>query len=370
MEEYIGAALVPLIADYPAIRKALGVKISPRADLHFCIFCDIPRTQMHEWLDTDPKDYPRRNDSEHRRMAFEWRDAPNPTAQENVFKRNGIRYTELLRLPYWDPTRFIVVDPMHNLFLGLIQSHFRGFLGIKAGDGETRADRQHGPQSPDDDDEPAHNGGVSTRAARPSPTPRNPPHTSIPGVTPVNGNRRSRKMPPMLGPSDISEIQHDIKHLVTPTWVTALPHNFGTAKAGTLKADVWKSALHLYLPFTMIRLWGNLPQTDRRKMILDNTMTLLQAVYYASANTMTEAKAKMYTESMLLYLKGLCELFPDKNLLPNHHMALHIEECLMRFGPIRGWWAFPIERLIGAFQHINTNWKFGEPFIRHNMNGE
>ncbi|KIJ41639.1 hypothetical protein M422DRAFT_255257 [Sphaerobolus stellatus SS14] len=41
-------------------------------------------------------------------------------------------------------------------------------------------------------------------------------------------------------------------------------------------------------------------------------------------------------------------------------MALHIEECLMRFGPIRGWWAFPIERLIGAFQHTNTNWKFGE----------
>ena len=30
----------------------------------------------------------------------------------------GYRYTELLNLPYFDPARMLVVDPMHNLFLG------------------------------------------------------------------------------------------------------------------------------------------------------------------------------------------------------------------------------------------------------------
>jgi hypothetical protein len=47
-----------------------------------------------------------------------------------VFTETGIRYSELLRLKYFDPSRFVVVDAMHNLFLGLIQEHFE-ILGMK-----------------------------------------------------------------------------------------------------------------------------------------------------------------------------------------------------------------------------------------------
>jgi hypothetical protein len=42
----------------------------------------------------------------------------------------GIRWSELLRLPYFDLSRCIMVDSMHNLFLGLIKTHFCGVLGI------------------------------------------------------------------------------------------------------------------------------------------------------------------------------------------------------------------------------------------------
>lgn len=35
------------------------------------------------------------------------------------WKKNfGIRYSALIELPYFDPVRFAVIDPMHNLFLG------------------------------------------------------------------------------------------------------------------------------------------------------------------------------------------------------------------------------------------------------------
>lgn len=30
----------------------------------------------------------------------------------------GCRYTVLLQLPYFDPTRMLIIDPMHNIFLG------------------------------------------------------------------------------------------------------------------------------------------------------------------------------------------------------------------------------------------------------------
>jgi hypothetical protein len=43
---------------------------------------------------------------------------------------SGVKWSELLCLPYFDPTRFVVIDAMHNLFLGLINEHFQNILGI------------------------------------------------------------------------------------------------------------------------------------------------------------------------------------------------------------------------------------------------
>ena len=38
--------------------------------------------------------------------------------KEACEKSTGVRYTELLRLSYSKPIRFVAIDPMHNLFLG------------------------------------------------------------------------------------------------------------------------------------------------------------------------------------------------------------------------------------------------------------
>jgi hypothetical protein len=67
---------------------------------------------------------------EHRDAAYTWRDAPNRRVQAKIHKEKGVRWSELMRLPYFDPTWFIVVDGMHNLFLGLIRHHFRIILGM------------------------------------------------------------------------------------------------------------------------------------------------------------------------------------------------------------------------------------------------
>ncbi|KAG5324758.1 hypothetical protein C0989_011767, partial [Termitomyces sp. Mn162] len=43
--------------------------------------------------------------------------------------KSGLRWTELLRLPYYKASTYLVVDVMHNLFLGLIKEHFQNILG-------------------------------------------------------------------------------------------------------------------------------------------------------------------------------------------------------------------------------------------------
>lgn len=59
-----------------------------------------------------------RTAEEHRRLGEEWRQIPLEERDE-WFKTHGTRYTELSRLPYFDPIRCTVVDPMHNLLLGM-----------------------------------------------------------------------------------------------------------------------------------------------------------------------------------------------------------------------------------------------------------
>lgn len=41
-----------------------------------------------------------------------------------IVAETGIRWSESLGLPYVDPARYVVVDAMHNLFMGLTKEHY------------------------------------------------------------------------------------------------------------------------------------------------------------------------------------------------------------------------------------------------------
>jgi len=55
--------------------------------------------------------------SEHRQNAMIWKHQQTKEDRKNHVSRTHARWSEMLRLPYFDPIRFLVVDPMHNLFL-------------------------------------------------------------------------------------------------------------------------------------------------------------------------------------------------------------------------------------------------------------
>lgn len=85
---------------------------------------DYGRTDFEQWRKRDPDDL--------REAAVRWRDAVSVGDQNNIFAANGVRWSELWRLSYWDPTRQLVIDPMHCLLLGLAKRHFRHVLGLQA----------------------------------------------------------------------------------------------------------------------------------------------------------------------------------------------------------------------------------------------
>lgn len=59
-----------------------------------------------------------RTNIEHRCEAQEILAEDTYQGRENKQSKYGTRYTELMKLEYFDYIRFTIIDPMHNLFLG------------------------------------------------------------------------------------------------------------------------------------------------------------------------------------------------------------------------------------------------------------
>ncbi|EXX70393.1 hypothetical protein RirG_087920 [Rhizophagus irregularis DAOM 197198w] len=67
----------------------------------------------------DDVGYSARDSNEYRQNALGWRRCNSDAARKRFVKETGVRWSELLCLSYFDPIRFITVDPMHCLFLGI-----------------------------------------------------------------------------------------------------------------------------------------------------------------------------------------------------------------------------------------------------------
>lgn len=119
----VRAALWPLIADLPAIRKV--ARFAGHSAAHFCAHCNLLK---RESANIDIMSWPPRLD--HRHHAEEWRDAISLKEQEEVFKEHGVRYSVLLKLPYWQPINFLTVDIMHCVLLGMLEDHSTSCLKI------------------------------------------------------------------------------------------------------------------------------------------------------------------------------------------------------------------------------------------------
>lgn len=151
---FVLCAIVVVVCDCPAARKVAG--FASHAHNYFCHVCYCTRKQ-HGYGNTDYFGWKRRSDAAVRKEAEQWKatfDAPPPStytetqtgqpassgqaAQDNSERQyndtkatgHGVRWSALLRLPYFDIVKFVVVDGMHNLFLGLIKDHFRQVLGM------------------------------------------------------------------------------------------------------------------------------------------------------------------------------------------------------------------------------------------------
>ncbi|KAI9064521.1 hypothetical protein FKP32DRAFT_1611124 [Trametes sanguinea] len=157
----------------------------------------------------------------------------------------------------------------------------------------------------------------------------------------------------------LQEVRHDITSTILPSWMEKPPRNFGSAAHGKLKADQWRTIGTVNLVITLVRIWGSSGASDEEREVLENFIHLVCAVDLASRRSMSAERAASYDRHMEAYLQGLRRLYKHQ-LVPNHHLSLHLRPLLEAFGPVHGWWAFPFERYNGILQRLNTNSKPAE----------
>ncbi|OJT08645.1 hypothetical protein TRAPUB_461 [Trametes pubescens] len=143
---FVRAAMIPLVCDIPALRKTAG--FAGHSASHFCSFCQLRKASIN---DLDRGQWPRQTWAQHLECATRWRDAKSESERAALFKEDGLRWSELLRLEYWDPTRFALVNAMHNLFLGELRHHCMSIWGIDVKDVKDKSSsctkvRPHSPE--------------------------------------------------------------------------------------------------------------------------------------------------------------------------------------------------------------------------------
>ncbi|KAJ7133858.1 hypothetical protein C8R46DRAFT_809056, partial [Mycena filopes] len=406
----VDLAVVISVNDLPAARKISGA--AGTKSNFFCTVCNLYH-QSHVW-DSDFENWTRRDVDSLRESAYAYKNADTLADRDNTFKDTGVRWSEFWRLPYWDPTRMLVIDAMHCVLEGIVQYHCRRILCLdlevakgkevpmafsynwrpyddtKFSETEVRGRHVEKIQTKLEEAIAPAVGEPGTDAATIEKVLKS---TNIPPLRHVTeelgllhrlpagekpkkehyikvllewvSRLGQRHTDPDFVPKPINEarlraVQRVIAKTITPAWINSVPSNYGEANAGTIKADEWRLLATLYIPIALVLMWGDQPQYDaqRVKEMLEHSMALFQAVVLVCRNSSSQERSAAYRQYIKEWVDGIAKNHPhaaEHNARINIHAAFHIYDFLILFGPIMAWWCFPFERLIGTLQKINTN---------------
>lgn len=119
--------VIPLVADTLAAHQMNGN--APHNHTHFCPFCLLLLSDMEN---LDYTNWPRRTCQEHIAIARDWLYAESEENRAHIYQAEGIRWSSFLTLPYWDPIHHMAIDPMHNLYLGVLKHHCENVWGMSS----------------------------------------------------------------------------------------------------------------------------------------------------------------------------------------------------------------------------------------------
>ncbi|KAI0634504.1 hypothetical protein C8Q77DRAFT_1073071 [Trametes polyzona] len=361
--------------------------------------------------------FPVRTDSQHRRLMEGYRTASAGSAREKYATAYATRWSELARLPYFDMCRMVVVDPMHNLFLGVVKTHFYHIwvqlkvfrktkeihrlhslladlslpsklgrlprlIGEPAG-GSLTADQWlilattvaplALPQLWEDvrSEWPCSNNGdkafldvrraqvhASLAARRAQQTKRRRAAGSTrPVKVTVQKSRRTGRVSIVIPPPNCEGAADEASEPSRRSTRSRKP----TQKAKDLVLDSDDEGAQ---EVDEDDAWFDEEEDDEDDSMqasalhprdLTNFMKLCSAVKLFLADSINDVQLKEADKLIREYCLELVELYGPEVIRPNHHYATHTAEFVRDYGPLREFWTFLFERLNKILKGYRTN---------------
>ena len=119
LKKLVKCALLGVACDLPAGRKVCGfLSYNARYGCTRCFKAFEGGVGNQDYSGFNRSSWQRRTPDQHRVAASRIRAATTHADVARIESELGYRNTVLLRLPYFNPTRMLTIDVMHNLFLG------------------------------------------------------------------------------------------------------------------------------------------------------------------------------------------------------------------------------------------------------------
>ncbi|KAJ3850935.1 hypothetical protein EV368DRAFT_44220 [Lentinula lateritia] len=411
-ERVFRVAIAGVLMDFKAARPFAG--FLDVTSHHTCFLCKcwhrahLGRTDFQNWK-TAAVEFLKRG-------AEAWLNAKTPKEREEIEFFYGTRYSELWRLPYWNPIKQLLVDPMHIFFLILMQRLAREVLGL---DNPESSEEEH-RKSKTSKKSQQKNSFISFYHDF-TPPPHSSELTSSINTTATTIKRFNWHSSHSVGHihrfliQPIDELVGDKQLKVNLNRQTLIALSFVCIDLDILpKGKFGKTELinqlvkwRLTKPLkplprvciasdkvlqmvqksireTVVPSWITRPPSDmglqqagtlkadhwrgspsavdnaaEMTPVLETSMHLTCASILMTRNSLSPKTRDQFRSSLRDHILGLKQIFPGF-MLPTHHLAFHIYDFMDGFSTVRNWWGFPFERLIGKVQRMPTNHKIGQ----------
>ncbi|KAJ7193721.1 hypothetical protein GGX14DRAFT_378758, partial [Mycena pura] len=258
--------------------------------------------------------FPARDSDKQRQLCHQYKALRTQEERETFFAKHGVRWTELARLTYFDLVRYMIIDPMHNLLLGLAKTQWYT-TWIKTG--ALRAD--------------------TARFHR-----------------------------------ELHTIHEFLESFESPLWAGRLPLRVGEPAGGSLTADEYKFAVTGPWAIIIPVVWERFYKEAKKEFEGAHKRYPAVLKEYENKRKAWEKGGKIGTEpkppikptprmqdgedeNFLRFSAFLRTFYGRESMKPNHHWAVHIPDQVLDYGPLNGFWAFLTERLNKILKNLNSN---------------
>ncbi|KZV92705.1 hypothetical protein EXIGLDRAFT_692440 [Exidia glandulosa HHB12029] len=344
--------LLALVCDKPAAHKVGG--FGSHTHTYFCHCCWCKRDDMASPEAFERDGFDKRTDARQRELGEQYRRLSTKAERKAFVKEHATRYTQLSRLPYFDLVQQVVIDPMHNLALGLVKTQFY-HIWVQCGIlNEAKLRELH---------------DLIATCEVPGYLGRLPKEIGVPAGGSLTADQwiiLATIMGPLALWSDVLDRQQSTvdrraavarfeeqkraaaeAHAAERVRVAEERQNEASASqaAGSKRKRAPKPKVAPDVPFTMH------PDDPGHFLKLTNALHILLR-YELTDETIDEAERLLreYTGEIVS-----TKLYGTSQVRPNHHYATHVADYARAFGPLCGFWTFLFERLNRVLKSFNTN---------------